>query len=140
VIRKTQRKVQAKQQQSPQSLPANLLYGPMVVQVEGREDDHELGQDEDGSDDGSLTLENVRTWDANKIITRPQIGGYTMAPDYFDNPKGTKHPHRGKQDEYEGFAKSKEKDEDKEDFDDNEKPEDKDQNGSTCMETITESD
>jgi putative IMPACT (imprinted ancient) family translation regulator len=138
VIRKTQRKVQAKQQSS-QSLSANLAYGPMVVQVEGRDDDHELGQDEDGSEDGSLTLEDIRTWDANKIITRPKIGGYCMAPDYFDNPKGIKKPQRGKEGEYEGFAKSKGKDEDNEDFDGDEKPDDKDKNGSTIMETISES-
>ena len=31
----------------------------------------------------------MKSWDANRIITRPKPGTYHQPPDYFDNPKGS---------------------------------------------------
>jgi hypothetical protein len=89
VIRIAQRKEQAKAEM-PGSRASQQSYGTMVVEVEGHDDENGIFNDEEGSEDGSLTLEDVKSWDANKLISRPRIGGFVNAPNYFDNPKGIK--------------------------------------------------
>jgi hypothetical protein len=62
----------------------------MIVEVEGLVDDKSKeGEYLQASPERSRpVLEHVRSWDANKIISRPIIYDLSDTPEYFDNPKG----------------------------------------------------
>jgi hypothetical protein len=68
----------------PKRPPCNI----MVSVVEG-EDDDQNSQSFVPAQKSRPQIENIRSWDANKIITRPKMGeDMVYRPDYFDNGDG----------------------------------------------------
>jgi hypothetical protein len=59
----------------------------MVSEIEG-EKEQDSSQDFVPVLKPRRQIEEVRSWDANRVITRPKVGDEEWRPDYFDNTEG----------------------------------------------------